>query len=130
MYHTYLYSRVGVTVFILTYDFSIKPFVRTDTLHKNLIIVLIKNMPSGRFWVLQIPFIKKNVEHLQKRECKRNAINRWIFWENLRSRSFIVNFNIIVETTDIKLGLLSKHLFERTQQHGNCTKPLGSDLFV
>ena len=38
--------------------------------------------------------------------------------------------NIIVETMDIKYGLLSKHLFERTQQHGGGTKPLGKDLFV
>ena len=28
---------------------------------------------------------------------------------------------------DIKWGLLSKHWFERTQQHDGCTKPLGND---
>ena len=31
-----------------------------------------------------------------------------------------------MEIMDIKYGLLSKHLFERTQQHGGCTKPLGN----
>ena len=34
------------------------------------------------------------------------------------------------EITDIKCDLLSKNLFERTQQHGGCTKPLGNDRFV
>ena len=38
----YLYSRCQVPVFILSYHFSIKQFVRTDTRHKNLIIALIK----------------------------------------------------------------------------------------
>ena len=58
------------------------------------------------------------------------------FLGNLRSKSFILKLcyqhhrNIILETTDIKYGLLSKHLFERTQQHGGCTKPQGNDLFV
>ena len=32
---------------------------------------------------------------------------------------------LIVEITDIKCGFLSKHLFQRTQQHGSCKKPLG-----
>ena len=31
---------------------------------------------------------------------------------------------------DIKFGFLLKHLFERTQQHCSCTKPLGNDKFV
>ena len=30
----------------------------------------------------------------------------------------------------MKCGLLSKHLFERTQQQSGCTKPLGNDKFV
>ena len=38
--------------------------------------------------------------------------------------------NIIVKTVDIKWGHLSKHLFERTQQHGGCSKPLGNVKFV
>ena len=31
---------------------------------------------------------------------------------------------------DIKCGVLSKHLFERTQQHGGYTKHLGKKKFV
>ena len=30
----------------------------------------------------------------------------------------------------IKCGLLSKHLFQRTQQHGGCTKPPSNDKFA
>ena len=58
------------------------------------------------------------------------------FLGNLRSKSFILKLcyqhhrNIIVETTDTKYGLLPEHLFERTQQHGSCTKPQGNNLFV
>ena len=53
------------------------------------------------------------------------------------SRSFILDLcgissilNVIVEIMDVKYGLLSKHLFQRTQQHGGYTKPLGNDKFV
>ena len=71
----------------------------------------------------------------------------WLFWASVainklnfvdifvRSRSFISDLwywqhcNGIVELTDIKRGPFSKHLFQRTQQHGGCTKPLGSDKF-
>ena len=35
-----------------------------------------------------------------------------------------------MEATGTKYGLLSKHLFERTQQHDGCTKPQGNDLFM
>ena len=38
--------------------------------------------------------------------------------------------NNIGEITDIKFGLFSKHLFQRTQQHGGSTKPLSNDKFV
>ena len=63
---------VRYPVFVLTYHFSIKQFVRTDTGHKNLITAINKkNMPPGSFWFLQIPFIKKNVEHLQNESGKR-----------------------------------------------------------
>ena len=34
------------------------------------------------------------------------------------------------EITDIKFRLLSKHLFQRTQQHGGCTKPLSNAKFM
>ena len=36
-------------------------------------------MPAGSFWVLKIPFINKNVEHLQNEISKRNAIGKYIF---------------------------------------------------
>ena len=35
-----------------------------------------------------------------------------------------------MKITDIKCGLLSKHLFQRTQQHGYCIKPKGDEKFV
>ena len=56
--------------------------------------------------------------------------------EHSESRSFILDlwcqqyYNVIVEIMDIKCGLLSKHLSQRTQQHGDCTKPLGNDKFL
>ena len=37
---------------------------------------------------------------------------------------------LIVEITDIKYGHLSKNLFQRTQQQGNCKNALGKDKFV
>ena len=58
-------------------------------------------------------------------ECKRNAISKCFFLENLRSGR-----SIILEITDIKWRPLSKHLFQRTQQHGDCTRPLGNAKFV
>ena len=38
--------------------------------------------------------------------------------------------NAIVEKVDLKCRLLSKHLSQRTQQHGDCNKPLVNDKFV
>ena len=39
--------------------------------------------------------------------------------------------NVIVEITHIKkCKLPSKHLFQRTQQHGGLTKPLSNNKFV
>ena len=35
-----------------------------------------------------------------------------------------------MKITDIKCGLLPKHLFQRTQQHGGCIKPVGNNKFV
>ena len=35
-----------------------------------------------------------------------------------------------LKITDVKCGLLSKHLFQRTEQHGGFTKPLGSNKFA
>ena len=38
--------------------------------------------------------------------------------------------NVIVEIMNIKYGLFSKYLFQRTQQHDSYTKPVGNDKFV
>ena len=56
--------------------------------------------------------------------------------KHLRSRTFILDLwywqhcYFIAEVTDIIYRLLSKHLFQRTQEHDGCTKPLGNDTFV
>ena len=56
--------------------------------------------------------------------------------EHFRSGSFILDLwyqqycNVIVELTNIKFELFSKHFSQRTQQHGDCTKPLSNDKFV
>ena len=82
------------------------------------------------FWVLKVPFIKENVEHSQAERLKTLSTN-------LRSRNLVVDIwqykqhcSVIVEITDVKYGLFSKHLFQRTQHHGGFTKPLGNDKFV
>ena len=38
--------------------------------------------------------------------------------------------NVIVEIMNIKYGLYSKYLFQRTQQHDSYTKPVGNHKFV
>ena len=54
----------------------------------------------------------------------------------LRSRNCILDlwylqhFNIYMEITNITCVLLSKHLFERTQNHYGFTIPLGKDKFM
>ena len=55
---------------------------------------------------------------------KKNDINKF------GSRKCVVDHNVIVEMTDVKCGLLSKHLFQRAQQHGGFTKPLGNNRFL
>ena len=64
------------------------------------------------------------MEHSQAERVK-NAINKvetWL-WP-------LAALHVIVEITDINCGLLSKHLLQRTQQHGSFTKPLGNDKFM
>ena len=74
-----------------------------------------------------------NIDKLK--EKKRLWTNKYSE-EHSESRSFILDlwyqqhYNVIVEIMDIKSGLLSKHLSQRTQQHGDCTKPLGNDKFL
>ena len=38
--------------------------------------------------------------------------------------------DVIEEIAAIKYGVLSKHLFQRTQQNGGCSKPQGNNKFV
>ena len=38
--------------------------------------------------------------------------------------------HVIVELTDIKYRLLSKHLSQRKEQHGDYTKPLSNDKLI
>ena len=111
-------------VFVLTYLIQ---FVKTDARHKNLSIALNKKHTSSEFWVLKIPFIKENIHKLKKYKT---------LLTDLRSRNFVVNlwyqqhWSVTVEITDIKCGLLAEHLFQRRQQHGSFTIPLGNDKFV
>ena len=113
-------------IFVLNY---LKQFVKTDTRHENLTIAL-KNDASRELlslWVLKIPFLKENVKHLQIEIVKQTL-------SNLRSRNFAAclcyqqHCNVTVEITDTKCGLLSKHLFQRTQQQGGFNKPLRNDI--
>ena len=60
-------------------------------------------MPPERFWV-----INKNAEHSQNYQ----------------------HCNVIMEITEIKYRLFSKHFFQRTQQHGISKKALGNDEFI
>ena len=120
-------------VFVLFY---LKQFFKTDTHHKNVSIALNKSMPLEsfwalkNFWLLKVPFIKENVEHSQTEGIKMlstNIISRNLLWTFGHCKQ---HCSVIVEITDIKCGLLSKHLFQRTQHHGGFTKPLGNDKFV
>ena len=42
----------------------------------------------------------------------------------------LVALSVIVKIKDIKYGVLSKYLFQRTKQHGSCKKTSGNDKFV
>ena len=84
--------------------------------------LLIKRHDSrelSSFWNLKIRFIKKNVKHSQIETYQQEEAVEVLFW----------TFRIIVEMTDMKCRLFSKHLFTTTQQHGSCIKPLGNDKF-
>ena len=68
------------------------------------------------------------MEHLQNESVKETlSANRFFEKFNKYKLYFC---NIIIEIMDVKCELLSKHLFERKQQHDSCTKPLGNDKFV
>ena len=99
---------------------------------KTWLQFLIKKHVSREFLSFKSFICKEKCRTFAKWEWKRNAISKYFFWENLRSRSFILNFgiSIIVEIKDIKCEVLSKHLFQRTLQHGGFTKTLGNDKLV
>ena len=69
------------------------------------------------------------MEH-SKTESVNNAVNRFRKYKFCCGTLVLAALHIIVEITDINCGLLSKHLFQRTQQHGGLNKPLGNDKFV
>ena len=111
-------------------------FVRTDT--RMTIISFNKKHVSRELLSFKKFIYKEKYGTFTKWDSVNETLsaNLLFFDKNLRTRSFILNIcywhhgNIIVEITDIKCGLLSKHLFERTQQHGGCTMPLGNNKFV
>ena len=57
---------------------------------KTRLELLIKKQHPGSLWVLKIPFIKKNVEHLQNERVQKKRYQQF-FWKKLRSRRFIFN---------------------------------------
>ena len=86
---------------------------------------LLEAIFKNKYRVINIlqPLIKKYA--LSFKNCFHNEKVEVLFW------TFgISSINVVVETTDIKCGPLSKYLFQRTQQHGSCTKPLGNDRFA
>ena len=69
----------------------------------------------------------------QNEGVQKNIFKDKIFSENLRSRTLIWTFGIaylIVEITEIKYGLLSKHLFQKTHQHGGCETSRQQPVYI
>ena len=70
------------------------------------------------------------------KECKRNTINKYFFSRKFKKRKIYFGSLVLVALkcyfgdTDIKCRPLSKHLLQRTQQHGDCTKPLSNGEFL
>ena len=64
--------------------------------------------------------MKKKVEHSQTGRVKK------IF----EIQALFLTFGTGSIVMDIKRGFLSKHLFQKTQQHGAYTKHLGKDKFI
>ena len=137
MYNHYLYSRsqirYSVFLFSLT-TFQLNNLWEQIHVIKTWLQLLIKKHASRELFKNSI--YKENCRTFTNWESKRNAISKSFYWESLRSRRVILNLwyqhhcNVVVEITDAKCGLLSKLLFQRTQQHGGCTKPLGKDACV
>ena len=69
-------------------------------------------------------------------ERVKKVLNKQIFLRTFQKYKLFFDLwyqqhcDTIVEITDIKYGLLSRHLSQRTQQHGDCTKPLDNKTFV
>ena len=58
--------------------------------------------------------------------CKEHLARRSVnlgFW-------YQEHYGVVVDITNIKCRFFSKQLFQRTQQHGGCTKHLRNDKFV
>ena len=53
-----------------------------------------------------------------------------LFWPFSISSVEGTHWSVTLEITGIKCRPVSKHLCERTQQHGDCTKPMGSAKFA
>ena len=64
------------------------------------------------------------------KECKRNAINKYFFsrkfkkWNIYFRPLVLAGLELYRGDNGHKIQTASKHLFQRTQQHGDCTKPL------
>ena len=67
--------------------------------------------------------------NIHKLKDLKNDINKFKK-KKLCCGPLVQHCNVIVEITDIKCRLLSKHLFQGTQEHGGFTKPLGNDKLV
>ena len=78
-----------------------------------------KNMPPGSFSaikVLKSPLIKKCETFINWKSKK--------YYKQINFLWYQEHFEVIVEITDIKCELVSKHLPQKAQQHGNWTKPV------
>ena len=104
--------------------------------------VLIKNMPPESFWVLKISsFIYKEKYGYKIIECKKTLSIFFFFFDKIEQmkdlfRTFSISsiegthWSVTLEITDIKCRAVSKYFYQRTQQHGGCTKPLRSVKFL
>ena len=75
LWHSYYLHR-GVRRSVICSD-----FIKITCKNKCRIQVITKNMPPKRFWILEISFIRKNVEHSQNERVKwfiKKEMKKWI----------------------------------------------------
>ena len=88
------------------------------------------NCPGGQFFseaiVRRANFLRDNCPNTLW-EIVRGAIVRTPYFGSLWYQQ---HCNVIVEIMNIKYGLYSKYLFQRTQQHDSYTKPVGNHKFI